>query len=101
MLYTAESAPFYYEFSSITISLAPCFCQKREVWLRFFAKNAQNDPKTNSYEDSAKFNSTSSATMLSLASRFRRKRGVIENFEYLGEFEEYFRNVGCTLFCIY
>jgi hypothetical protein len=29
--------------------------------------------------------------MLSLASRFRRKQGVIENFDYLGEFKEYFR----------
>jgi hypothetical protein len=42
-----------------------------------------------SYKDSAKFNSTFSATTLSHASRFRRKRGVIENFEYLDEFEEY------------
>jgi hypothetical protein len=31
------------------------------------------------------------ATMLSLASRFRQKWGVIENFEYLGEFEDYFQ----------
>jgi hypothetical protein len=28
---------------------------------------------------------------LNHASHFRRKRGVIENFEYLGEFEEYFQ----------
>jgi hypothetical protein len=31
------------------------------------------------------------ATTLSHASRFWQKRGVIENFEYLGEFEEYFQ----------
>jgi hypothetical protein len=29
---------------------------------------------------------------------FRRKRGVIENFEYLGKFEEYFRK--CWLYCV-
>ncbi len=29
--------------------------------------------------------------MLSHASRFRWKGGVIENFEYLGKFKEYFR----------
>ncbi len=27
--------------------------------------------------------------MLNYATRFRRKRGVIENFEYMGKFEEY------------
>jgi hypothetical protein len=43
-----------------------------------------------SCEDSAKFNAEFSVTTLSHASRFRRKRRVIENFEYLGEFEEYF-----------
>jgi hypothetical protein len=80
------------------ISLTPRFRQKREVWLRFFAENVQNDPKTHSYEDNAKFNAAFSATMLSHASRFRRKRRVIENFEYLGEFEEYFRK--CRLCCV-
>jgi hypothetical protein len=63
-----------------------------------FAENAQNDPKTHSYEDSAKFNFAFSATTLSHASRFRRKRGVIENFEYLGEFEDYFRK--CWQYCV-
>jgi hypothetical protein len=48
-----------------------------------FAKNAQNDPKTHSHEDSAKFNVAFLATTLSHASRFRRKGGVIKNFEYL------------------
>jgi hypothetical protein len=43
-----------------------------------------------SYEDSAKFNSAFLATTLSHASGFWRKWGVIENFGYLGEFEEYF-----------
>ncbi len=66
-LYTAESAQFYYAFLQTTISLTPCFCQKREVWFRFFAENAQNDPKTLSYEDSTKFNSPVLA-MLSHAS---------------------------------
>ncbi len=86
-LYIAESAQFYSAFfAPTTISLTPQFRRKREVWLRFFAENAQSDPKTHSYEDSAKFNVAFSATMLSHASRFRRKRGVIENFEYLCEF---------------
>jgi hypothetical protein len=91
MLYTAESAQFNSLFSPTTISLTPRFRQKREVWLPFFAKNAQNDPTTQSYEDNDKFHSAFSPTMLSYASRFRRNRGVIENFEYLDEFEDDFR----------
>jgi hypothetical protein len=51
-----------------------------------------------SYEDSAKFNSAFSVTSLSHALRFHRKQRVIENFEYLGEFEEYFRK--CWLYCV-
>ncbi len=85
-LYTTESAQFYSAFLLTTIRLIPRFRQKCEVLLRFFAENAQNDPKTHRYEDSAKFNSAFSATTLSHASRFRRKRGVIENLEYLCEF---------------
>ncbi len=50
-------------------------------------------------KDSAKFNSEFSATTLSHALRFRQKRRVIENFEYLGEFEEYFRK--CWLYCVF
>jgi hypothetical protein len=45
-----------------------------------------------------KFNTVFSATTLSHASCFRRKRRVIENFEYLGEFEEYFRK--WWLYCV-
>jgi hypothetical protein len=41
-------------------------------------------------EDSAKFNAVFLATTLSHALCFWQKRRVIENFEYLGEFEEYF-----------
>jgi hypothetical protein len=91
MLFTAKSAKFNSPFSPTTISLTPRFRQKREVWLPFFAENAQNDPKTHSYVDNAKFHSAFSLTTLSYTSRFRRNRGVIENFEYLGEFEENFR----------
>jgi hypothetical protein len=97
-LYTAKSAQFYSPFLPTTICLSPRFRRKCEVWLRFFAKNAQNDPKTHNCEDSAKFDSAFSATMLSHASRFRRKRRVIENLDYLGEFEEYFRK--CWLYCV-
>jgi hypothetical protein len=84
--YIAESTQFYSAFLPTTISLTQRFRRKREVWLRFFAKSAQNDPKTHSYEDSAKFNITFSATTLSHASRFWWKRVIIENFEYLCEF---------------
>jgi hypothetical protein len=86
MLYIAESAQFYSAFSPTTISLTLRFRRKREVWLCFFAENAQNNPKTHSYKDNAKFNVAFSATTLSHASRFRRKRGVLVNFEYLCEF---------------
>ncbi len=51
-----------------------------------------------SYEDSTKFNSAFLATALSHPSRFRQERGVIENFEYLGEFKDYFRK--CWLYCV-
>ncbi len=64
-LYTAESAQFYSVISLTTISLTPQFRCKREVWFRFFAENAQNDPKTHSYEDNAKFDSSFLATTLS------------------------------------
>jgi hypothetical protein len=80
MLYTAESAQFYSAVSPTTIGLTPRFRWKRKVWLLLFAENAQNHPKTHSYEDSAKFNSAVLATTLNHASRFRQKWGVIENF---------------------
>ncbi len=51
-----------------------------------------------SYKDNAKLNSAFLVTTLSYALRFRRKRGVIENFEYLGEFEEDFQK--CRLYCV-
>ncbi len=79
-------------------SLTLRFRRKREVWLPFFAQNAQNDPKTHSYEDNAKFHSAFSPTTLRYASRFRQNRGVIENFEYLGEFQEDFRK--CWWYCV-
>ncbi len=88
MLYTAESAQFNSPFSPTTISfLTPHF--RRKVWLPFYTENAQNDPKTHNYEDKAKFHFAFSPTKLSYASRFRRYRGVIENFEYLGEIEDF------------
>jgi hypothetical protein len=74
-----------------TISSTLRFCRKHEIWLPFFAENAQIDQKTHSYEDNAKFHSAFLLTTLSYASRFRRNQGVIENFEYLGEFEEDFQ----------
>jgi hypothetical protein len=91
MLFTAESAQFISPFSPTTISLTPRFRRKREVRLPFFAGNDQNDLKTHSYKDNAKFHSEFLPRTLSYASSFRRNRGVIENFEYLDEFEEDFR----------
>jgi hypothetical protein len=51
-----------------------------------------------SYKDKANFHSAFSATMLSYATRFRRKWERIENFEYLGEFEENFQK--CLLYIL-
>ncbi len=89
-------------------SLTPHFLQQLLVYLRAFAENAKFDspfsPKTlkmirkRSYEDNAKFHSAFSPTTLCYASRFRRNRGVIENFEYLGEFQEDFRK--CWWYCV-
>jgi hypothetical protein len=87
MLYTTESAQFNSPFLPTTISLTPRFRRKRKVRLPFFAENAQNNPKTHSYEDNAKFHSAFSPTTLSYALCFRRNWGVAENFVYLGEFE--------------
>jgi hypothetical protein len=52
------------------ISLTPRFRRKHKVWLNFYAENAQNDPKTDSYKDNAIFYITFSMTMLSYATRF-------------------------------
>ncbi len=97
-LYTAEGEQFYFIFSSTTISLTGRCRWKRKVWLQFFAENAQNDTKTHGYEDSAKFHSAFSATTLIYATRFQRKRVVIENVEFLGEFEDDLRT--CWLYCV-
>jgi hypothetical protein len=64
----------------------------------FSVKNTQNDQKPHSYKDNAQFHSAFLATMLSYASHFRQNRGVIENFEYLDEFEEDFQK--CWLYCV-
>jgi hypothetical protein len=85
-LNTAKSAQFYSTFLPTTSSLIPRIRQKCKVWLHFFAENAQNNAKTHIYEDKVKFNSAFSVTTLSYASRRRQKRGVTENFEYLGKF---------------
>jgi hypothetical protein len=64
-------------------------------WTPLFTKN---DLKTHRYEDNAKLHSAFSATMLSYATHFRQKQGVIENFKYLGEFEDNFCK--CFLNCV-
>ncbi len=90
-MYTPESGQLISPFSPSTISLSPRFHRKREVWLPFFAENVQKDLKMHSYEDNDKFHSVFLVTTLSYASYIQQNWGVIENFEYLGEFEEGFR----------
>jgi hypothetical protein len=98
MLYTAESAQFYSAFSP-TISLTPCFGRKRKKFDSAFSpKMFETIRKRTVAMTSAKFNFAFLATTLSYASRFWRKRRVIENFKYLIEFEEYFRK--CWLYCV-
>jgi hypothetical protein len=97
MLYTAESPQFNSPFLPTTISLTPRFRRKHEVWLPFFAENAQNDPKTHNYKDNDKFHSVFLPTMLSYALRFRWNREVTENVEYRGEFEDFQK---CKLYCV-
>ncbi len=100
MLYIAESAQLYSAFSPTTISLTPRFRRKREVWLRVFAENAQNDPET-----------TIAKSALNSNPCFRRQRSAMlrafgENGEWSktlniwANFKNMFENVGCTAFCI-
>jgi uncharacterized protein (UPF0297 family) len=65
-----------------------------------FAKNAQYDLKTRSYENIAQCNCALLATALSYVTRFQQKRGMIKNFGYLDEFEKDFENVG-WLYCVW
>jgi hypothetical protein len=90
-MYTAESESLHFcsAFSPTAISLTPRFHQKHKVLLHFFIESAQNDPKTRSYEDNAKFHYLGDNAPLCYA--LSGKWGVIEIFEYLGEFEEGFR----------
>jgi hypothetical protein len=77
MLYTAKAHRF-----------TARFWRKRLVSLRLFAKNAQYDPKTCSYEDNAYCHCSFLARALSYVMRFRRKQGM-----NLGEFEKDFRKM--------
>jgi hypothetical protein len=73
------------------------FCQKRKVFLSFFAEDAENDLKTGVTK-----------TTLSFAMHFWQQRsgmlcafgetGGIENFKYLGKFEKDCRK--CWLYCV-
>jgi hypothetical protein len=79
MLYTSESAQFYLTFKLQIVGLTRRCPQKRKVSLCIFDKDCQDDPKTVSYEDHAKFHSEFSVTALIDATRFQQKREVIEN----------------------
>ncbi len=92
----AGSAQIYSEFLPTMISLTLRCCQKCKVWLRFFAEDAQNYLHSN--EDNVKFHTVFSGTALSYATGFPRKRGVILNFEYLGEFDKDVKK--CWLNCV-
>jgi hypothetical protein len=54
----SENALYHSTFFPTMISLTPRCRWKHEVWLHFFTKDAQNYPKTHSYEDNAKFHSS-------------------------------------------
>jgi hypothetical protein len=92
MLYNAIeiNAEFYSLFLPRTNHLTGCCCQKREVSLRFFAKNPQYDPKRPVTRTKLSVVAHFLATALSYVMRFRQKRGRIENFKYLAEFEKDF-----------
>jgi hypothetical protein len=81
---------FIPHFLPTTISLTLHFRRKRKVRLHFLQK-------THSYEDNAKFHSSILATMLSYAMCFRRKRGMIKNYEDLAKFEDFWK---CWLYCV-
>ncbi len=79
----SSNSPRYSKFS-----ITRRFRRKRKAWQSVVAENTELNLVLSShrYEDNAKFNVAFSATTLSHASRFRQKRGVIENIEYLCEF---------------
>jgi hypothetical protein len=54
-----------------------------------------------SHEDNAKFCCVFSAIALSYAALFRRKQGMVENFDYLGDFAKKIENVSYTVSGIY
>jgi hypothetical protein len=81
-LYTDKSTNFYSAFLPTTISLTLHICRKRWAWLGFFTKN---DPKTHSYKDKAKLHYAFSATMLSYATRLRRKTRSDRKFQISGQ----------------
>jgi hypothetical protein len=65
---------------------------KYDISLRFFADDAQNSQKTHSFEDNnTKSHSVFLVTTFSYATCFWQKCKMIENFEYLGEFEKDFQ----------
>ncbi len=85
----------YSLFLPTTISLTSRCCQKRKIWLHFFAEDALNDPKPYSYEDNAKLSS-----VFWRQCSVQQKLGVTKNFENRANLEEIVDNVGCTEFCI-
>jgi hypothetical protein len=84
------------------ISLTRHCCRKSEVGLHFFAEDAQNNKKTHSYKDNAKFHFTFLQATLRFAPHILVKTGSDKKMLNIwANLEKIFKNVGCAEFCIY
>ncbi len=93
-----KKAKFYSAYFLTTISLPQHCCWKREVWLHLFAKDAQKGQKMYSYKDNNKFHSVFLATALSLTPRFQQKGEVMEDFEYLRIWKDFYKMLAVLCF---
>jgi hypothetical protein len=93
---------FYSSFSPTTNSFTRRCRRKRKALRRILAKNAQNNQKTWNYKDYIRWDSLrifGNSTYSNYAMRFCWIRRMIENFEYLREFEKDFRK--CWIYSIW
>jgi hypothetical protein len=103
--------------STSSLNTYAVYCRNLIDWLRVFASTDQFHSATLSkaqsltppfrqrcwircgYKKNRSFGFTFSGTAHRYATRFRRKWGVIRNFEYLGKFEKHCRT--CWLYCFW
>jgi hypothetical protein len=86
-LYAAESTQFYSAFLPTTISLTWCCRQKREVSLCFLPMMLNTIRKFTVWKTMLHFIARFWQQFSVLLSTFGdKKKGVIKNFKYLGEF---------------